>query len=64
MSDLVLGEDDKLNVKFRLSNDGKEPAIGTNFTFSLPVDLEIIEDENSHCMKQHMTFEGSGEEVY
>ena len=61
--DLVLGEDNELNVNFRLSNNGIEPAIGTNFTFSLPVDLEIMDLEGTQCTKQHLDHEGSGGEV-
>ena len=61
--DLVLGKDNELNVNFRLSNNGIEPAIGTNFTFSLPVDLEIMDLEGTHCTKQHIDHEGSGENV-
>ena len=61
--DLVLGEDNELNVNFRLSNIGKEPAIGTNFTFSLPVDLEIMDLEGTQCTQQHIDNEGSGEDV-
>ena len=61
--DLVLGEDNELNVNFGLSNIGIEPAIGTNFTFSLPVDLEIMDLEGTHCTKQHLDHEGSGGEV-
>ena len=61
--DLVLGEDKELNMNFRLSNIGKEPAIGTDFTFSLPVDLEIMDLEGTQCKKQHKDHEGSGEMV-
>ena len=61
--DLVLGEDNELNVNFRLSNIGKEPAIGTDFTFSLPVDLEIMDLEGTQCKKHYIDHEGSGETV-
>ena len=62
VTDLVLGEDKALNVKFQLSNEGVEPAIGTNFEFSLPIDLDLMDSEESHCNKQHIE-EGSGAEV-
>ena len=62
VTDLVLGEDKALNVQFRLSNEGVEPAIGTNLEFSLPIDLDLMDSEESHCNKQHIE-EGSGGEV-
>ena len=65
ITNLVLGQDSSLNINFRLSNVGDEPAIGTNFSFALPLDLDIIDDEDSHCKKHFKEGdnEGSGEIV-
>ena len=60
ITNLVLGQDKSLNVKFKLANVGEEPAIGTNFTFAFPIDLELLDDEMFRCQKQFFDYDGSG----
>ena len=68
VTDLVLGQNKTINVKLKIANIGEEPAIGTNFTFSFPIDLELLDDEKFRCQKQFFDYDGSGgteeEQVY
>ena len=48
-TNLVLGKDDILNIKFKLSNDGEDPAFGTQIHFPLPLDLPIIGSDKVQC---------------
>ena len=60
-SKLILGQSQTLNVRFNVSNVGKEPAIGTKFTFAFPVNLPLIEGDKFHCNRVLVDNEGSGE---
>ena len=60
---LILGQSQTVNVKFSVSNVGKEPAIGTKFTFAFPVNLPLIEGDKFHCNGVIIDHEGSGESV-
>ena len=60
-SKLILGQNQTLNVRFDVSNVGKEPAIGTKFTFAFPVNLPLIEGDKFHCNRVLVDNEGSGE---
>ena len=50
-----------MNVRVKVSNVGKEPAIGTKFTFGFPVNLPLIEGDKFHCNRVLVDNEGSGE---
>ena len=59
---MILGQSQTVNVKFSVSNVGKEPAIGTKFTFAFPVNLPLIEGDKFHCNGVIVDHEGSGGE--
>ena len=59
---LTLGQSQTVNVKFNVSNVGKEPAIGTKFRFAFPVNLPLIEGDKFHCNGVIIDNEGSGGE--
>ena len=60
-SKLILGQSQTVNVRVKVSNVGKEPAIGTKFTFGFPVNLPLIEGDKFHCNRVLVDNEGSGE---
>ena len=62
ITELILGQSQTVNVKFSVSNVGKEPAIGTKFTFAFPVNLPLIEGDKFHCNGVIVDNEGSGGE--
>ena len=61
VTDLVLGQNENLHVRFKVTNSGKEPAIGTYFKFAFPVDLPLNGDDQFHCKKEFTDYEACGQ---